>query len=100
MKTIVIRPYITEKTLTLAAKGWYTFVVNNASTKQQIGDEVATLYRVTVRDVRTSSVAGKERRSGRKMIKARTSDWKKALVRLPAGQTISAFEVTKEEGKK
>ncbi len=97
---ILIRPYITEKTMAHAQTGYYTFVVDIKTNKAQIAGAVKKQYKVTVTSVRTSTVHGKVRRTGRKMQPVRKPDWKKAIVILAKGQKIDAFEVTKEEGKK
>ncbi|MBI3385985.1 50S ribosomal protein L23 [Candidatus Gottesmanbacteria bacterium] len=99
MKHIVKLPWMTEKSLDLARRGWYTFAVSKQADKASIAKEVSALYGVTVTDVRTITLHGKERRVGRLMRKVTKPDWKKALVRLKAGQKIDAFEVTTEEGK-
>lgn len=98
MNTVVVqRPLITEKSLVQAAKGWYTFVVDPSTTKQEIAQAVHALYNVTVISVRTSMRHGKARRVGRKMATIRKPDWKKAMVMLAKGQKIDAFEVTPQE---
>ena len=55
---------------------------------------------MTVTDVKTAIMHGKERRTGRARLLVRKSDWKKAFVKLGKGQTIAAFEVTQETEKK
>lgn len=90
----VKRPIISEKSLGLASRGWYTFAVEKNARKEKIAHEVAAMYHVNVLTVRTVAVHGKVRRTGKKMISARKSDWKKAIVLLKAGQKIDAFEVT------
>lgn len=100
MRQIVIRPVITEKTYALAAKGWYTFAVLPASNKAQVAGEITRLYGVNITAVRTVSVHGKTRRVGRRMLRTRKQDWKKAIVRLREGQKIEAFEVATEGEKK
>jgi len=100
MKNLVKRPFLTEKTLALAAKGWYTFVVDCAATKSRVIAEIQQQYKVTVTSVRTIHVHGKVRRVGKKMTKAEKPDWKKALVRLAKGQKIDVFEVVPPEEKK
>ncbi len=87
------RPVITEKTLTLATRGWYTFAVDMDASKEAIAKAIASLYKVTVEDVRTASMHGKMRRVGRTGRTMKKSDWKKAMVRLAKGQKIDAFEV-------
>ncbi len=100
MQKIIKRPLLTEKTLALAAKGWYTFAAERRARKEQIAAMIEKLYNVKVTEVRTMSVRGKVRRSGRRMLRLKKPDWKKALVRLSQGQTIAAFTVAPEGEKK
>lgn len=100
MQNVVKKPVITEKSLSLAAKGWYTFAVATLATKKDIATEVAKLYNVTVVDVRTMRYRGKTRRVGRKLRVTTSPDWKKSIVQVLAGQTIEAFTVEKKEGAK
>jgi large subunit ribosomal protein L23 len=93
MQTLVQRPVITEKSLMLVPKGWYTFAVSAAARKEQIAAEIAKLYNVKVVAVRTIRMHGKTRRVGRKMSTIARPDWKKALVQLKSGQKIDVFEV-------
>lgn len=94
MNTIIIRPLITEKTLTLAGRGWYTFMVAIDAVKANIAHAVSTLYKVKVMEVRTIHMHGKVRRAGKGMKARKKMDWKKAIVHLAKGQKIDAFEVT------
>ena len=73
----MIRPLITEKTMVLAQRGWYTFAVKKLSRKEAIAKEVQALYSVTVKDIRTIKKVGKNRRVGRRGIAVKQSDWKK-----------------------
>lgn len=100
MKQIVLRPVITEKSLSLASRGWYTFAVVVESRKPEIAQAIGDIYSVTVVDLRTLIMHGKERKAGKRMKRVLRSDWKKALVRLKVGQKIDAFEVTGEKEKK
>ena len=100
MKTVITKPLITEKSLSQASRGWYTFAVEEGSTKRDIAGAVARVYGVTVTGVRTAHMHGKERRVGKSMKRVTKSDWKKAFVHLSKGQTIAAFEVTQEAEKK
>lgn len=88
-----IRPLISEKSMTLAQRGWYSFIVGDKQRKEDIAKEIGLLYSVSVREVRTSRRIGKIRRSGRKMIATRRPNWKKAMVRLSKGQSIPVFEI-------
>ncbi len=87
------RPVITEKSLTQATRGWYTFAVGSDASKEAIAKAVAAFYKVTVEDVRTISMHGKVRRVGRTGKTMKKTDWKKAMVKLAKGQKIDAFEV-------
>lgn len=91
------RPIITEKSLGLAKVGWYTFAVGKHVRKEAAAYEVEKMYHVNVLAVRTVAMHGKVRRSGKKMVTGRRSDWKKVMVLLKSGQHIDAFEVTSQE---
>ena len=93
----VKRPIITEKSLNLASRGWYTFAVAKHARKEHIAQEVEAKYHVDVLSVRTVPMHGKVRRTGKKMTPTHRPDWKKALVQLKAGQKIDAFEVSTQE---
>lgn len=100
MKRTLIRPLVTEKTLTLAASGWYTFVVAKLEDKKTIGRAISDFYKVKVTQVRVASMHGKTRKVGKRSRLSKKPDWKKAMVRLASGQKIDAFEVAPtEEGK-
>lgn len=90
---------MTEKSLSLAARGWYTFQVDVSCNKAHIAQDIERLYKVDVTRVRTIMVRGKSRRVGRKRTEVKKSDWKKALVQVKEGQTIDAFEVSGEAVK-
>lgn len=93
------RPHITEKSMTIAQNGWYTFVVAAFSRKEDIAREIGELYGVTVREIRTIRKLGKMRKSGRKMILKKNADWKKAMVRLAKGQKIAVFDIGDQGAK-
>jgi ribosomal protein L23 len=92
-----MRPLISEKSLGLASRGWYTFAVGKHARKEEIAKLIAHMYSVSVLSVRTIAMHGKMRRSGKKMVRKQKEDWKKAIVQLKAGQHIDAFEVTQKE---
>jgi len=94
MANILKYPLLTEKTTTLQSKNnQYCFVVDINANKFQIKDEVEKLKKgVEVVSVRTITVRGKVKRMGRFM--GKRSNFKKALVRLKAGQSLELFEAT------
>ena len=53
-------------------------------------EHVETLFHVKVKDVHTLIVRGRMRRLGRG--KAKTQNWKKAIVKLAEGESIDFFE--------
>lgn len=84
---ILLRALLSEKTAHAEAKGVYTFAVDIDATKPAIMRAVTEVYGVRPVSVRTSITEGKQARFGR--FNGRRRDWKKAMVTLPAGKTIS-----------
>jgi large subunit ribosomal protein L23 len=88
---VVKRPLITEK----SERGretdqQYAFEVHRDATKIQVKNAVEKLFSVHVTGVRTAVSRGKNKRVGRSM--GRRPNWKKAIVTLREGETISLFE--------
>src|SRR5215213_7488904 len=65
----------------------YVFVVDPKANKIEIKQAVEKLFGKTVLDVRTMNYAGKKKRE-RRADYGRTNHWKKAIVKLKAGETI------------
>ena len=87
---VLKRPLITEKgTDRQAQLNQYTFEVAPDANKNQIKEAVQLAFKVNVTDVRTMNVRGKMRRVGRN--RGITRDWKKAIVTVQQGQTITEF---------
>lgn len=97
--TSIIKPYLTEKTMTLAVRGWYTFVVQSFSGKAEIAHAIEQLYKVKVTGIRTINVHGKMKRAGKKQQTKLQPTWKKAMVQLSKGQTIDAFQIGSDAPK-
>ncbi len=88
---IVIRPIITEKSMTGIGMKKYTFEVAKNATKIDIARAVETLFGVKVSKVNTLHVRGQMRRQGKS--EGYTPSWKKAIVSLkPESKTIEFFE--------
>src|SRR5688572_23580118 len=66
------------------------FEVSPTANKIEIKNAVQTLFGVTVLDVNTMVMRGKERRMGRGY--ARLRNWKKAVVTLKQGDEIKFFD--------
>ena len=88
-KDILIRTLITERTTDLMTEGKYVFVVDKRANKIQIADAVKEIFNVKVEDVNTVNVKGKTKRMGR--TSGKTASYKKAIVKLAAGETIEFF---------
>ena len=89
-RDIIIRPLITEKSTTLMAEGKYVFEVATAANKIEIAKAISQIFNVKVVSVNTVNVEGKVKRMGRSI--GKRSDYKKAIVKLAAGETIEFFE--------
>lgn len=89
-RDIIIRPLITEKSTTLMAEGKYVFEVAKSANKIEIAKAISQIFKVKVVSVNTINVEGKVKRMGRSV--GKRSDYKKAIVKLAAGETIEFFE--------
>ena len=89
-RDIIIRALITEKSTTLMAEGKYVFEVAKAANKIEIAKAISQIFNVKVVSVNTVNVEGKVKRMGRSI--GKRSDYKKAIVKLAAGETIEFFE--------
>ena len=64
--------------------------MGEGANKHQIKEAVQTVFGVTVEDVRTIVVRGKNKRFGRYY--GKRSNWKKAFVRLSEGDSLNFYE--------
>ncbi|MCL2450356.1 MAG: 50S ribosomal protein L23 [Polyangiaceae bacterium] len=88
---------LTEKASLLREKhNQVVFEVSRTANKVQIKDAVQKLFNVSVTDVNTMVMRGKDRRMGRGY--AKTQNWKKAIVTLKEGDSIDFFADAPGEG--
>ena len=88
--TIIRRALITEKGMGVKeTEGTLVFEVAEAATKTEVKQAVEALFKVKVNSVRTANFAGKERRRGK--FTGFRPDWKKAYVRLKAGEKMPDY---------
>lgn len=88
---VVKRPLITEKSeRNREGAQQYAFEVHRGATKIQVKNAVEKLFGVHVIAVRTAIARGKNKRVGRSI--GQRPNWKKAIVTLKEGETISLFE--------
>ena len=88
--TVIHRALITEKGMGVKeTEGTLVFEVAEAATKTEVKQAVEALFKVKVNSVRTANFAGKERRRGK--FTGFRPDWKKAYVRLKAGEKMPDY---------
>ena len=91
-REIIVAPIVTEKSNTLnAEQNCYTFQVSVNANKIEIRKAIETIFNVSVIRVNTLCQKGKVKRMGR--FSGKRADWKKAIVKLKAGDKISEIEV-------
>ncbi len=89
---IIIRPIISENSMSQLADRKYTFEVALSANKIEIKKAIEEVFPgVKVEKVSTMRVLGKVKRMGR--TEGKRADWKKAIVKLEEGsKTIAFFE--------
>ena len=88
LMNVVLAPVVSEKSTLVADKNrQYVFRVADNATKPQVKAAIELLFKTKVQSVTVSNVKGKQKRFGRFM--GRRRNWKKAYVRLAAGQEIN-----------
>ena len=87
---VIRRPLVTEKGVDKKDKErTLCFEVAPEANKTQVKSAVEKLFKVKVQEVRTATFDGKLRRRGR--FAGYRSDWKKAYVKLKAGEKVPDF---------
>ena len=87
---VIKRPIVTEKGVTKKdSERTLCFEVAPDANKVMVKAAVEQLFKVKVADVRTVNNVGKLRRRGR--FAGYRSDWKKAYVRLKAGEKVPEY---------
>jgi len=103
-QSVIKRPLLTEKSARLRETGGHAarpaegdeysqqvvFEVARDANKIEIKNAIELLFKVSVDHVRTQIVRGKEKRVGK--FSGQRQNWKKAYVRLKAGDQIAFFE--------
>ncbi|KGE70688.1 50S ribosomal protein L23 [Spirochaeta lutea] len=87
---IIIAPIVTEKSSAERELGKYTFVVDKRANKIQVEEAIKSLFKVNPIACNVVNVKGKPKRL--RQAAGKTSSWKKAVVTLKEGETISVFE--------
>lgn len=96
MKTpydIILRPVVTESSMTMSAEKKYTFAVDMRCNKTEIRTAIEKIFDgVKVESVNTQNVKGKPKRQGK--FEGHRPNWKKAIITL----TENSKEITLFEG--
>ena len=90
MSYVIKKPLVTEKNSIKAEKGIYVFKVNRQANKTAIKDHIERYFKVKVLSVKTAVCRKRSRKVRRQ--EGKVKYWKKAFVRLKAGEQITVFE--------
>lgn len=84
--SVLISPYVSEKSSMLENEGKYVFKVSEKSNKQQIKKAIKDLYKVEIVSVNIVNIPRKKKRVGR--YDGHKKGFKKAIVKVKKGQKI------------
>lgn len=87
---VLMHPHVTEKAARMSGARQYVFVVHPRATKIQVKEALFRLYGVRPTDVNMVRVKGKQVRFGQTF--GRQKGWKKAVVTLAPGASLSIYE--------
>lgn len=87
---LLVKPLVTEKATNLSAENKYVFVVKNKANKIEVAKAIESVYGVKPLEVNIINMKGKQVSRGR--IRGQRKDWKKAIVTLAKGETITIYE--------
>jgi large subunit ribosomal protein L23 len=90
LTSVIRRPLVTEKTSNARANAEIlVFEVAPQATKIEVKQAIQQLFGAKVASVKTQIMHGKFKRQGK--FEGQRSDWKKAWVRLKAGEKVPEF---------
>ncbi|MCK4539040.1 MAG: 50S ribosomal protein L23 [Candidatus Krumholzibacteria bacterium] len=95
IRRIIFKPIITERSAMLKEMdNKFVFEVDVRANKREIKTAVEKLFKVTVKDVRTSVMRGKTKTTFMKggRFTGKRPDRKKAIVTLASGENIDIFD--------
>ena len=84
---IIYAPIITEKSAVMANENKYAFKVSPKANKTEIKQAIESIFNVKVESINTSNSHPKKKRVGK--YTGMTNKYKKAIVKLAKGSTIS-----------
>jgi large subunit ribosomal protein L23 len=89
---ILLGPVISEKSMSEASRGRYTFKVFSAAGKNDIRKAVEDKFKVNVLKISTVTIKGRSSRTGIRRVEKTKQPFKKAMVTLKTGQKIALFD--------
>lgn len=92
--TVIIKPIITEKSMTDAGNGRFTFLVRRNVSKDMIKKAVEKKFNVHVTGLTTTVTKGKTKRVGMRRMEKGITPEKKAIVTVKKGEKISLFSLS------
>lgn len=87
---VLVKPMITEKAAHLGTENKYVFMVSLDANKIEVAKAVNSIYNVKIEKVNLIRCEGKAVVRGR--VKGKRKDFKKAIVTLAKGNSISIYE--------
>lgn len=90
---IIRKPVISEKSLSDAQKGVYTFLVDINSNKYSVRNEIEKMFKVKVTGITSQINKGKVKKVGKMRQTIKKPDLKKVRVTLKKGEKIPLFDV-------
>ena len=90
LRDVLIAPVVTEKSYAQIDDNRYAFRVHPDANKTEIRQAVESIFKVRVTDVNIVNMPPKPKRRG--IYRGTRPGWKKAIVRLAPGHSISLLE--------
>lgn len=87
---VLVKPMVTEKATTLNSVNQYVFMVETTANKISVAKAIEEVYGVKPSSVNVIKMKGKKINRGR--ITGKRKDFKKAIVTLKKGESISIYE--------
>lgn len=88
---MILKPLISEKSMSHASLGIYTFIIDSTMSKPEIAKNIHELFKVTVVSVRILNRKGKSKKY--KKISGKRSDRRIAMLHIDPKQKIDGFEI-------
>lgn len=87
---VLIRPAVTEKATDLGTLNKYVFIISDKANKIDVAKAISEVYGVKPISVNIIKIKGKKVNRGK--VSGKRKDFKKAIVTLKKGETISVYE--------